>query len=598
VAKVAAAGNTGVTANSVSITDVNNGSATKAGAITDVTVHNYTTLTVNSNALATLDVLGGSGNITIGNGSLTGNTATTLNLTVDGVTGGTLDDADVYTTLNVTTKYTGSGLTTSSTLANITSTSVDDLNVSGDKVLVLTSTAGMSGLINVDVNGSAGLQATFAATTMKTIDTTGTTGTVTVTFDATKATYTGGAGVDAVTTSAVAPTKAISLGGGNDKLTLASGTTSVTGAISGGADTDTLSMVAADIVTADNDLAFSTLVTGFEKLEITGSTGGQNINLTNMGITSDIIVGASAGAGVVTLTNLASGGTVTQTGTHASGVTVSNTAFATPTTDSVNLVLSATAGFSAGTFTAANVETVNLTATDTSGAATAHTVTVTADKATTLTVSGNAGVNLTLTSSVLLATLDASSATGAVSATSVSTAAITMKGGSGADVLTAKTGTNADTLIGNGGADTLTSNAGLTTLTGGDGLDLFIVNTASASSGVYTTITDASAGDRIELADVGTDVWNTTKLTLAPTASFSDYLNTAASATTGTANSIIRWFQYEGNTYIVQDMSNNATFTDGTDLVVALTGLVDLSTASLSVDAGGDPVLLIGPPGP
>ena len=235
---------------------------------------------------------------------------------------------------------------------------------------------------------------------------------------------------------------------------------------------------------------------------------------------------------------------------------------------------------------AANVETVNLTATDTYTAITAHTVTVTADKATVLNVSGNAGVNLTLTGSVLLATLDASNATGAVSATSVSTAAITMKGGSAGDSLTAKTGTNADTLIGNGGADTLTSNAGLTTLTGGDGLDLFIVNTAAASSGVYTTITDAQAGDRIELADVGTDVWNTTQLTLASTASFSDYLNTAA-AGAGNVNSIIRWFQYDGNTYIVQDMSAGATFTDG--MTSSRVNKPDLSTASLSVDGGGDP---------
>ena len=67
--------------------------------------------------------------MTIGNGSLTGNTATTLNLTVDGITGGTLDDADVYKTINVTTKAQVRH-DDQLTLANITSTSVDDLNVS------------------------------------------------------------------------------------------------------------------------------------------------------------------------------------------------------------------------------------------------------------------------------------------------------------------------------------------------------------------------------------------------------------------------------------------------------------------------------------
>jgi len=597
VTAVKAVGNTGVTANTVAVTDASDALGVAAGTITDVTAHNYTTLAVDSNALTNLTVLGGSGNITIGN-ALTGNTAKTLNLSVDGVTGGTLDDADVYTTLNVATKYTGASTTvTGSTLANVTSTSIDDLNVSGDKVLTLTSTAGMSGLINVAVTGTAGLSGLFAATTMKTIDTSGTTGKATITFDATKATYTGGAGVDAVTTSAIAPTKAISLGAGDDSLTLVSGTTAVTGAISGGDGTDTLVMVAADIVTADNDLAFSSLVTGFETLYVALSTGGQNINLTNMGQTSSVIVGASAGAGVVTLTNLASGGTVTQVGTHASGVTVSNALFGAvgATTDSVNLVMAAAAGFDGGTFTAANVETINLNATDTSTATgiTAMTVVVTGDKATTLNVTGNAGAALTLTSSVKLATLDASASTGAVSATSVSTAAITMKGGSAADSFVAN-GTTASTLLGNGGADTLTTNLGLTTLTGGAGNDLFVIPGAAANGNVYTTITDATAGDRIQLFDVasGTEVWNTTAISLAGTASFSDYLNAASTSGTGATTAQISWFAFGGNTYIVEDASDSTSFFAGKDAVVALTGVVDLSAASLN--GAADPILMIG----
>ena len=398
-----------------------------------------------------------------------------------------------------------------------------------------------------------------------------------------------------MTTSAVAPTKAISLGAGDDSLTLAPGTTAVTGAISGGDGTDTLVMVAADIVTADNDLAFSSLVTGFETLYVALSTGGQNINLTNMGQTSSVIVGASAGTGVVTLTNLASGGTVTQVGTHASGVTVSNALFgaAGATSDSVNLVMAASAGFNGGTFTAANVETVNLNATDTSVTAgiTAMPVVVTADKATTLNVTGNAGAILTLTSSAKLATLDASASTGAVSATSVSTAAITMKGGSAGDSFTAN-GTTASTLIGNGGADTLTTNGGLTTLTGGEGNDLFVIPAASANDGVYSTITDAAAGDRISFFNKGVETFNTTAVTLAGTASFSDYLD-AATAGDGSTNGAISHFQYGGNTYLVQDNSADAAFDDAVDAIVALTGLVDLSTASMSQASSGAAAVLM-----
>ena len=590
-----AVGNTGVVANTVSVTDaVAAAGLTAAGIITDVTAHNYTTLAVTSNALTNLNVLGGSGNITIAN-ALTGNTATTLNLSVDGVSGGILDDADVYTTLNVATKYTGTSTTaTGSTLANVTSTSVDDLNVSGDKVLTLTSTAGMTGLINVAVTGTAGLTATFAEGTMKTIDTSGTTGKATITFDATDATYTGGAGVDAVTTSAIAPTKAISLGAGNDSLTLASGTTAVTGAISGGEGTDTLSMVAADIVTADNDLAFAALVTGFEALTVTGGTGAQAINLTNMGITSNITV--ATGDGTLTVNNIANGGTLTLTGDRAGdGVTLVNALFgaAAATTDVINVAMGAIAGFDGGTVTAANVETINLTALDLYTTASAHTLALVADKATAVNISGNAGVNLTLTGSTKIATLDASASTGAVSVTSVSTAAITMTGGSAADSLTAN-GTTASTLIGGAGADTLTTNLGLTTLTGGAGNDLFVISGASANGGIYTTISDATAGDRIQLFDVagGTEVWNSTAVALASTASFSDYLNAASASTTGGANSELSWFAFGGNTYIVVDDSNNATFTAGTDGVVALTGVVDLSAASLN--GATAPILMIG----
>ena len=428
---------------------------------------------------------------------------------------------------------------------------------------------------------------------MKTIDTSGTTGKATITFDATKATYTGGAGVDAVTTSAIAPTKAISLGAGDDSLILASGTTAVTGAISGGEGTDTLGMVAADIVTADNDLGFAALVTGFESLAVLGSTGAQAINLTNMGITNNIVVSTSAANGDLTLSNLVNGGTVTVTGA-LTGVTVSNALFAlaAATTDSVNLVMAAAAGFDGGTFTAANVETINLNATDTSTAAgiTAMTVDVTAAAATALNISGNAGVNLTLTGSTKIATLYASASTGAVSVTSVSTAAITMTGGSAADSLTAN-GTTASTLIGGAGADTLTTNLGLTTLTGGAGNDLFVIGGASANGGIYTTISDATAGDRIQLFGTGTEVWNSTAVALAGTASFSDYLN-AASAGDGSTNAAISWFAFGGNTYIVEDASAGAAFVAGTDAVVALTGVVDLSAASLNGAAA--PILMIG----
>ncbi len=101
----AGAGTSGVTANTVSITDVNGGGAsTTNGTITSITADTYTTLAISDNALTTLSLTRGSGNIIIDNSSsLASVTNKTLNLTANGLTGGTLDDADIYTRLNVTT---------------------------------------------------------------------------------------------------------------------------------------------------------------------------------------------------------------------------------------------------------------------------------------------------------------------------------------------------------------------------------------------------------------------------------------------------------------------------------------------------------------
>ena len=47
-----------------------------------------------------------------------------------------------------------------------------------------------------------------------------------------------------------------------------------------------------------------------------------------------------------------------------------------------------------------------------------------------------------------------------------------------------------------------------------------------------------------------------------------------------TAISSSGWFQFGGDTYVVTDVSTATSFVNGTDMVVKLTGLVDLSTAT------------------
>jgi S-layer protein len=318
----------GVVANSVTVNDVNYASATKAGTITSVTASGYTTLAINDNALTTLSVTNGSGNIIIDNSGLTTATNKTLAMTADGLTGGTLDDADIYTTLNVTTAN------NNSTLANVTFGALTALTVAGTKTLTLTSTAGMSALKTATVSGSAGLTANVSGlATVTAVDTSASTGTSTITIDSSKATYTGGAGVDKVTTTALL-TKAIDLGAGDDMLTLWSGTTTSTATVAGGLGSDTLSMTAADAATAGGSATFAGKVSGFEKLTLTGATN-QTIDLKVLGNYNDV---TTSGGNGLTLTNLPTAGKLTLTGA-GTAYTITNADFTVPTTDVLNLTL-------------------------------------------------------------------------------------------------------------------------------------------------------------------------------------------------------------------------------------------------------------------
>ncbi len=294
VAAVPGSGKGGITANTVAVTDVNNGDATKAGTITSVTASNYTTLGVNDNALTTLNLTGGSGDITIANAGLTTPTNKTLALALDGVTAGTLDDADIYTTLNITTANNASVLT------NITDTALTGLTVSGTKGLNLTSTAGMTALKTVAVTGSGGLTATFGSTTTTSVDASASSAAMTVTVDGSKATYAGGTGVDKVTLSSTTVSKAVSLGDGDDTLTLAAGTSSLSAVIDGGNGTDTLSMAAVDAATATSSSVFATKVTGFEKLSLGNVAGNAtaSVDLSNMNNISYVVsANTTAGSG-------------------------------------------------------------------------------------------------------------------------------------------------------------------------------------------------------------------------------------------------------------------------------------------------------------
>src|SRR5471032_504653 len=209
------AGVLAVTAGEVTITSTDNKIAT-------VSLDGYSTASIQSDGLTSLSLADSDSGVVVNNGG-----ATTLGLTLNNIgslVGATLNLGATYTTLNITTAGADS-------VEDITADGVTALTIAGSNAVDLTGSE-FSVLKTVTVTGAAGVTIDVSAggtilvplpATVTAVDTTGTTGTSNVTIDATATTFTGGAGVDNVTTIG-AVTKAIALGAGNDTLTLGSGT--------------------------------------------------------------------------------------------------------------------------------------------------------------------------------------------------------------------------------------------------------------------------------------------------------------------------------------------------------------------------------------
>ena len=582
----------GVTAGDVTINDVNASSTTKAGTIATVSVANSGNVTIGDNSLTALNLSG-----TVGTVGVTANAtaissgvaATTLALGLGKGTTGAIT-ANQYKTINAS-------VTGANTVANINASAATALTVAGSDVLTLTSASGLSAVTSVAVTGSAGLKASLQGlSTLAAVSTAGTTGTSTLNIDATKVAFTGGAGSDLITlTGALASGGKIDLGAGNDRLTgntaVAASTTTV---IDGGAGIDTVS---SSLINNGNGALFK----NFEVL------GLNNTNLDASLLTGSTISG---------LELLASGGTYTNV-TAAQALNIAtNTGAGTTTLTFTNVggsadaysigftgVGGASAGsavtYNAGTLAIQGIEAVSIASGSASGFS-SNQIALTDDNARSLTITGSQAlsvsfVNFGTAGANGVSTIDASAATGAVTLNTnnvnIATAGLTVTTGSGADVLTLASAATVSTGAGNdtvtlGGASTVDLGAGndivitsaaASTITGGAGNDDFRV-ALSLGAANMTTITDAAVGDKITFVNQGTETFASTKLNVASATTLTDALNTAA-AGDGSTNGAISWFQYGGNTYIVEDNSAGATFGAG-DIVVKLTGLVDLSTAA------------------
>ena len=153
-------GSAGVTAGSVDIADLNRGPAsTSLSTITTIDISGYSSVRIRGNAMSNLTLAHGSGAVMIDSrsGLAVGLRTTTLNLSVNDITGGTLQDLGYYSTLKITTGA------SASTFDNLNTSALTSLNVGGAGSLILTSTTLATALHTVAVTGTASLNATFGA---------------------------------------------------------------------------------------------------------------------------------------------------------------------------------------------------------------------------------------------------------------------------------------------------------------------------------------------------------------------------------------------------------------------------------------------------
>ena len=534
------------------------------------TIRNIENLVVNTGTGATYDMNTFSTSFTLNGGTATVENVASQKLIADGAQTLTVEMAADQTSVDLTSQdRANQALTVALSGDSLTSVklAVDegaqkvDFAGSDAKVTDLAITAAdsddaaqaevdvqvLTDLVNVSVAGAGAVKLDVVAgnTALKTVDATANTGGVEADLtNLTGAAFAGGAGADELTIAS--STVAHDLGAGDDTLnyTAALG---VGGSVAGGEGTDTI-VVANDKL--DNLKADFANITGFEALTVTSSLDN-GINMADYAGIDHLTLQAGIGNSQH-IQNMQSGSTLELTADANSAFTVTVADAADGKADVLNIALTNAAAVNGNIITVADVETINVVATDTDGDPTdpviTHTLTLTADKATSVTVSGDAKLDLTLTNSLAVNNIDASENTGglAVDLATDNLSGITVTGSSAADEITL--GFN-NTVNGMGGDDTFTVSAST------DGK----VNTS------YSTIQGFAAGDELaitganQVVNVGAIQGDTLEAAVT-SAMTKDAANTAVSFTWG------------NDTYVVYDANQGDSFDTG-DFLVKLAGV-------------------------
>jgi len=597
------------------VNDLSSGTSTKT--LTSVTLNGL------QSAASSLTAAGSNGDATLTGDALTnvtlvgnkGNTVTVVNGTTAHTLNVTVTDTGSATASTVVTDV--AAKTIALTTTNSAATKTSYITLTGETAATAVTAAG-AGKLNLNLTGAAGATSFDGSTATGDLTLTGInagvlsikTGAGNDTFTTTetlKFTVDAGAGNDIVTLgSAVAAGSTISLGAGNDTLlslggsVLASTSTNVT-VIDGGAGID---VVSASLINAANAAQFK----NFEGLDLSAASVLDVELLTGSTIQTLALNGkAGASTDVGAVTNVAAGVGLTIAGDNTGGVGASTSigvkgagagaADAFTITFAGADVAGSTAPTSpnvkSGLLTINGVETV--TVASAGGVNTYNSLNLQDDSLQTLNITGSKNLDLTFTATTgtndgsnggAVKLIDGSAATGKLNINTTNLTAdnavgLTIKGGSGNDTITLA---SKATVNGGAGDDIIVSAAAGGTFTGGTGKDTFDLHNVSTTVtagvvSVNTTITDLASTDIIKFDTAAGQTFPGAKVTLDSSVTNLDQAFAFATGAVG----VISWFQYGGNTYIVDNVATAGIQTG--DIVVKLTGTIDLSTAAFDATA-------------
>ncbi|WP_158004825.1 S-layer protein, partial [Campylobacter fetus] len=379
----------------------------------------------------------------------------------------------------------------------------------------------------------------------------------------------------------------VKTGAGNDTLTLEAKKLKAGSLIDGGAGNDTIIMKASALA----DAATLGMIKNIENVTVSDALSA-NTDVSASSFVNIGLLGDNAGGGTDAILTINKDQIVDiQTAKLAENKKVTiKLNDATGTDDAVNIVLNAKAiiGADKSVAVGANdaakllvidsaIETVNITSVakdsstantltmqvSTDGTSGANKVVVTGDGAITITAATAA------TDLKTIKDLDASALTGKLTfdaSVNKLASGAAIKGGSGDDIITVGYDTQVVTL--------------------GAGNDTVVLKAGNADIAKYSTITDFSKGDKIDIsqlkaANAATSISKAEKL--ASTATFTEQVE-AILKSDGSTTAVAKYFQFGGDTYIVVDTANAATttITAATDGIIKLAGF----TGDLAIDAG------------